>query len=82
VDGIGTTQTELPEGSTRGNRGAKQSNPSVLPFLETYTHGGALCTPVMASHRGPKASNAKDPLVPRAKWLVRTNVGNTNNVEL
>jgi hypothetical protein len=65
VDGTGTTRTELPEDSTRGNRGAKRSNPSVLPFLETYTPRGASCTPVVASYQGPEASNIEDPLVPR-----------------
>jgi hypothetical protein len=64
VDGTGTTRTELPEDSTRGNRGAKRSNPSVLPFLETYTLGGASCTPVVASHQGPEVSDAEDPLLP------------------
>jgi hypothetical protein len=64
VDGTGTTRTELPEDSTRGNRGAKQLNPSVLPFLETYTPGGASCTLVVASHRGLEASDTDDPLVP------------------
>jgi hypothetical protein len=58
VDGTGTTRTESLEGSNRGNRGARRSNPSVLPFLETYTPGGASCTPVVASHRGPEASDA------------------------
>jgi hypothetical protein len=82
VDGTSTTRTELPEGSTCGNRGAKQSNPSVLPFLETYTPGGASCTPVVASHQGLEASDAKDPLVSRVKRLVPTNVGSKNNVEL
>jgi hypothetical protein len=82
VDGTGTTRTELPEDSTRGNRSAKRSNPSVLPFLETYTLGGASCTPIVASHRGPEVSDAKDPLLPRVKRLVRTNVGGTNNIEL
>jgi hypothetical protein len=48
VDGTGTTRMESPESSSRGNRGAKQSNPSVLPFLETYTPWGASCTPVVA----------------------------------
>jgi hypothetical protein len=72
----------LIEGSTRGNRGAKQSNPLVLPFLETYTPGRAFYTPVVASHQGLEASHAKDPLVPQVKWLVRTNVGSTNTVEL
>jgi hypothetical protein len=82
VDAISTIRIELPEGSTRGNRGGKQSNPSILPFLETYTPGGASCTPIVASHRGPEASNAEDPLVPRVKRLVWTNVGSTNTIEL
>jgi hypothetical protein len=82
VDGTSTTRMELSEDSTRENRGTKRSNPSVLPFLETYTLGGASCTPVVASHRGLEASDAEDPLLPRVKRLVRTNVGGTNNVEL
>jgi hypothetical protein len=82
VDGTGTIRTESPKDSSRGNRGAKRSNPSILPFLETYTLGRASCTPVVASHRGPEASDAEDPLVPRVKLLVRRNVGGTNIVEL
>jgi hypothetical protein len=82
VDGTGTTQTESPEGSSCRNRGAKRSNPSVLPFLEMYTPWGASCIPVVASHQGPEASDAEDPLVPRVKRLVRTNVGGTNTIEL
>jgi hypothetical protein len=36
----------------------------------------------VASHQGTEASDAKDPLVPRVKRLVRTYGGGTNNVEL
>jgi hypothetical protein len=82
VDSTGTIRTESPEGSSCRNRGAKRSNPSILPFLETYTPGGASYTPVVASYRGPEVSDAKDPLVPRVKRLVRTNVGGTNTIEL
>jgi hypothetical protein len=63
ADVIDITRTDLLEGCTRGNRGAKQSNPLVLLSLETYTPGGSSCTLVLASHRGPEASDAQDPLV-------------------
>jgi hypothetical protein len=47
---IGTTaRTEHVEGSSHGNCRAKRSNPSVLPFLETHTPGGSLCTPAVAA---------------------------------
>ena len=76
------TWTELPEDSTCGNQGTKQSNPLVLPYLEMYTLRGALCIPIVASHHGLEASDAEDPLVPQVKRLIRTNVGDTNIVEL
>ena len=47
-----------------------------------YTLVGASCIPVMASHRGPEVSDTEYPLVPRVKWLVWMNVGDTNTVEL
>jgi hypothetical protein len=36
----GLAYTEEAEGSSRGNRRASQSNPSVLPFFDTHTPGG------------------------------------------
>jgi hypothetical protein len=37
----GMACTEEVEGSSRGNRRASQSNPSVLPFLDTLIPGGS-----------------------------------------
>jgi hypothetical protein len=40
-----TAHIEQPEYSSRGNRRAKQSNPSILSFLNTHTLEGSLCIP-------------------------------------
>jgi hypothetical protein len=63
-----TARTGQPEGSSCRNRGAKQSNPFVLSFLETHTPGGSLCTPPVSARRGLELNDIKNPLV---KWIKR-----------
>ena len=46
----GMACTEQAEGSSCGNRRANQSNPSILPFLDTYIPGGSSCTPLLSMH--------------------------------
>jgi hypothetical protein len=74
--------TEEAEGSSRGNRRASQSNPSVLPFLDTHTPRGSSCTPPLTMRRGPEVSDDDNPLVKRMKQIVQTNVAGTSTVEL
>jgi hypothetical protein len=73
---------EEAEGSSRGNRRASQSNPSVLPFLDTHTPGGSSCTPPLTMRRGPEVSDDDNSLVKRMKRIVQTNVAGTSTVEL
>jgi hypothetical protein len=78
----GMACTEEAEGSSRGNRRASQSNPSVLPFLDTHTPRGSSCTPPLTMRRGPEVSDDDNPLVKRMKQIVQTNVAGTSTVEL
>jgi hypothetical protein len=78
----GMACTEEAEGSSRGNRRASQSNPSVLPFLDTHTLGGASCTPPLTMRQGPEVSDDDNPLVKRMKRIVQTNVAGTSTIEL
>jgi hypothetical protein len=70
----GMACTEEAEGSSRGNRRASQSNPSVLPFLDTHTLGGSSCTPPLTMRRGPEVSDDDNPLVKRMNRIIQTNV--------
>jgi hypothetical protein len=78
----GMACTEEAEGSSRGNRRASQSNPSVLPFLDTHTLGGSSCTPPLIMRRGPEVSNDDNSLAKRMKRIVQTNVASTSTIEL
>jgi hypothetical protein len=78
----GMACTEEAKGSSRGNRRASQSNPSVLPFLDTHTPGGSSCTPPLTMRRGPKVSDDENPLAKRMKRIIQTNVAGTSIVEL
>jgi hypothetical protein len=74
--------TEEAEGSSRGNRRASQSNPSVLPFLDTHTPGGSSCTPPLIMRRGPEVSDDNNFSAKWMKRIVQTNVAGTSTVEL
>jgi hypothetical protein len=74
--------TEQPESSSRGNRQANQSNPSVLPFLDTHTLGVASCIPPLTTCRGPEVTDDDNPSAKRMKLIVQTNVAGMNTVEL
>jgi hypothetical protein len=78
----GLACTEEVEGSSRGNRRASQSNPSVLPFFDTHTPGGSSCTPPLTMRRGPQVSDDDNPSAKRMKRIVQTNVAGTSTVEL
>jgi hypothetical protein len=78
----GMACTEEAEGSSRGNHQASQSNPSVLPFLDTHTPGGSSCTPPLTMRRGPEVSDDDNPSVKQMKRIVQTNVAGTSTVEL
>jgi hypothetical protein len=78
----GMACTEEAKGSFRGNRRASQSNPSVLPFLDTHTPRGSSCTLPLTMRRGPKMSDDDNSLVKRIKRIVQTNVAGTSTVEL
>jgi hypothetical protein len=78
----GLAYTEEAEGSSRGNRRASQSNPSVLPFFDTHTPGGSSCTPPLTMRRGPQVSDDDNPSAKRMKRIVQTNVAGTSTVEL
>jgi hypothetical protein len=78
----GMACTEQAESSSRGNRRASQSNPSVLPFLDTHTLGGSSCTPPLTMCRGPKVSDDDNPSAKRMKRIVQTNVAGTSTIEL
>jgi hypothetical protein len=78
----GMACTEEAEGSSRGNRRASQSNPSLLPFLDTHTPGGSSYTPPLTMHRGPEVSDDNYPSAKRMKRIVQTNVAGTSIVEL
>jgi hypothetical protein len=82
ADNVATACTEQPEGSSYGNRGAKQSNPSVLPFLETYTPRGFSYILAAVAHRGTEDFEAENPLVKLMRWLIWTNLANINTIEL
>ena len=73
---------EQAEGSSRGNRQANQSNPSILPFLDTHTPGGSSCTPPLGMRRGPEVTDDNNPPAKRMKRIVPTNVAGMNNVEV
>jgi hypothetical protein len=74
--------SEQPENSSRGNHRANQSNPSVLPFLDTHTPGGASCTPPLTTRRGPEVTDDDNPSAKRMKRIVQTDVAGTSTVEL
>jgi hypothetical protein len=78
----GMACTEQVEGGSRENRRANQSNPSVLPFLDTHTLGGSSCTPPLTMRRGSEVSDDDNPLAKRMKRIVQTNVASTSTVEL
>jgi hypothetical protein len=78
----GMACTEEAEGSSCGNRQASQSNPLVLPFLDTHTLGGSSCTPPLTMRRGPEVSDDNNPSTKRMKRIVQTNVAGTSTVEL
>jgi hypothetical protein len=78
----GMACTEEAEGSSRRNRRASQSNPSVLPFFDTHTPGGSSCTPPLTMRRGPQVSDDDNPSAKRMKRIVQTNVAGTSTVEL
>jgi hypothetical protein len=78
----GMACTEEAEGSSRRNRRASQSNPSVLPFFDMHTPGGSSCTPPLTMRRGPQVSDDDNPSAKRMKRIVQTNVGGTSTVEL
>jgi hypothetical protein len=82
VNNGGLACTEEGEGSSRGNRRASQSNPSVLPFFDTHTPRGSSCTPPLTMRRGPQVSDNDNPLAKRRKRIVQTNVAGTSTVEL
>jgi hypothetical protein len=73
----GLARTEEAEGSSRGNRRASQSNPSVLPFFDTHTPGGSSCTPPLTMRRGPQVSDDDNPSAKWMKRIVQTNVAGT-----
>ena len=73
---------EQVEDSSRRNRRANQSNPSVLPFLDMHTLRGSLCIPPLSMRRGPEVANDDNPLAKQMKWIVWTNVASTSTVEL
>jgi hypothetical protein len=74
--------TKEAEGSSRRNCRASQSNPSVLPFLDTHTPGGSSCTPPLIMRQGPEVSDDDNPLAKRMKRIVQTNVAGTSTIEL
>jgi hypothetical protein len=74
--------TEETEDSSRGNHQANQSNPSVLPFLDTHNPRGSSCIPPLTMRRGPEVSDDDNPSAKRMKWIVQTNVAGTSTVEL
>jgi hypothetical protein len=76
----GMACTEEAKGSFRGNRRASQSNPSVLPFLDTHTPRGSSCTLPLTMRRGPKMSDDDNSLVKRIKRIVQTNVAGTSTL--
>jgi hypothetical protein len=73
---------EEAKDSSRGNRRASQSNPSVLPFLDMHTLGGSSCTLPLTMRRGPEVSDDDNLSVKRMKRIVQTNVAGTSTVEL
>jgi hypothetical protein len=78
----GMACTKEAEGSSRGNHRASQSNPSVLPFLDTHTLGGSSYTPPLTMRRGPEVSDDDNPSAKRMKRIVQTNVAGTSIIEL
>jgi hypothetical protein len=78
----GMACTEEAEGSSRGNRRASQSNPSILPFFDTHTPGGSSCILPLTMRRGPQVSDDDNPSAKRMKRIVQTNVAGTSTVEL
>jgi hypothetical protein len=78
----GMACTEEAKDSSRGNCQASQSNPSVLPFLDTHTLGGSSYTPPLTMRRGPEVSDDDNPSMKRMKRIVQTNVAGTSTVEL
>jgi hypothetical protein len=78
----GMACTEQAEGSSRGNCLASQSNPSVLPFLDTHTPGRSSYTPPLTMRRGPEVSDNDNPSAKQMKRIVQTNVAGTSIVEL
>jgi hypothetical protein len=78
----GMACTEEAEGSSCGNRRASQSNPLVLPFLDTHTLGGSSCTPPLTMHRGSEVSDDNKPSAKRMKRIVQTNLAGTSTIEV
>ena len=77
----GMACTEEAEDSSRGSCRVSQSNPSVLPFLDTHIPGGS-CIPPLTMRRELEVRNNNNPSVKQMKRIVQTNVTNTSIVEL